>query len=197
MLERYVSAAAWRRLGFLLGLAALALTLAYTSGWRLPGLDRHPSWDEFPHLTNPRLIVEEIPDFDARYGRRYQLPAAVVEESRPVNAYWFEAYYRTNLKSVRRLGYRRTGNTFDWGGWGLSFGGNERGPAQGVTGPHFRPDGYEYLELTLAEQSGYFKGEVYENNRYLPYFYQYNYPAAPTDTLFLRHASSDYRVFVR
>jgi hypothetical protein len=58
------------------------------------------------------LVVEEILDFEARYGRRYHLPSEVVEEMRPVNAYWFENYYRTNLTCVRSLGRRRTGNEF-------------------------------------------------------------------------------------
>lgn len=187
----------WLALLGLTALLGLALAKAYTKGWRLPGFDRHPTWDQFPHLSNSRLVVEEIPDFAARYGRRYHLPAAAVEEARPAYASWFEDYYRTNLKNVRSLGYRRTGNDFDWGGWGLSFGGNERGPAQGVTGPHFRPKGYEYLELSLAGVKGYFKGKVYENNIYLPYFYQYNYPAGVTDTLFLRHIERDYRVYMR
>jgi hypothetical protein len=177
----------------------LGLGVGLGLGWRLPGLDRHPGWPAFPGLTNPRLVVEEIPDFAARYGRRYRLPAAAVEAARPADACWFEDYYRTNLRSVRRLGYQRTGNDFAWDGWHFSLGGgNETGPLQGASGePRFRPAGYEYLELSLAGVKGYFKGEVYENTIYVPYFYQYNYPAAVTDTLFLREASRDYRVYVR
>ena len=33
----------------------------FALGYRLPWFDRHPSWGEFPHLTNPRLVVEESP----------------------------------------------------------------------------------------------------------------------------------------
>lgn len=139
-----------RRLGWLLGLAALLLALAFRLDYSLPGFDRHPSCDKFPRLSNPRLVVEEIPDFAVRYGARYHLPAAAVEEARPVNAFWFEDYYRTNLKSVRTLGYRRTGNAFSWGR------GNETGRTH-LELPHFRPAGYEYLELSLAGMKKYFK----------------------------------------
>lgn len=180
-------------------LLALALGLAYGLGWRVPGLDRHPSWDAFPHLTNPRLVVEQIPDFAARYGRRYHLPDSAVAKARPLLVCRFEEYYRTNLKSVRPLGYQHTGNYFTWGSWHFNLGGgNETGPLKGeLASPHFNPEGYEYLELSVAGAKGYFKAKVYKNNNYLPYFYQYNYPAAATDTLFLRHASGDYRVYMR
>ena len=195
-LGRWLAAHRGRLALLVLGLA-LALGLACATGWRPPGPDRHPGWSRFPHLTNPRLVAEEIPDFAARYGRRYHLPAAAVAEARPVEAYWFGPYYRTNLTDVRRLGYRRTGNDFSWGGRGISLGGNERGPARGLEPPHFRPEGYDYLELRLGELVGYFKEEVYENKISLPYFYQYNHPAAATDTLFLRYYSGDYRVYAR
>ena len=194
MRSPYLAALPWRRLGWL---AAGLLALAYANGWRPPGPDRHPDWPQFPRLTNPRLVVAEIPDFARRYGRHYHLPAAAVAAAAPIVVSRFEAYYRANLRNVRSLGYRRTGNGFSWGGRGLSLGGNERGPAEHLEPPHFRPRGYEYLVLELAGTTGYFKDEVYEDDTFLPYFYQYNYPAAATDTLFLRSFSRDYRVYMR
>jgi hypothetical protein len=63
------------RLLLVLSLAAGLGALTFGLGYRLPGVDRHPDWQEFPHLTNPHLVVEEIPQFDSLYGRRFPLLA--------------------------------------------------------------------------------------------------------------------------
>jgi len=185
-----------RYLAALLGLGALLLALAYANGWRLPGPDRHPDWPQFPHLTNPRLVVAEVPDFARRYGHRYHLPAAIED---PEYAILYEEYYRTNLRNVRALGFQRTHNEVVWRKLHLNFNGNDPGRDSPPSPPlvRMRPAGYEYLEVRLAGVAGYFKGKVYENEDFLPYFYQYNYPAAATDTLFLRYGSTDYRVILR
>jgi hypothetical protein len=171
------------------GLAALAFWL----GYRLPGFDRHPTWPEFPGVTNPRFVVKQVPDFAERYGRRYHLPASI-----QLNDFSFDEYYRANLKNVRALGFQQTGNDFAWDVrfHGLAGGNNaDQPPTPSSNG--FHPSGYQYLELTLAGEKGYCKGAQYQTANTLATFYQYNYPATARDTLFIRFKGLDYYMYVR
>jgi hypothetical protein len=180
----------WRQvLPVLGGLVALA----YWLGYRLPGFDRHPTWPEFPGLDNPHLVVQLVPNFDARHGRRYQLPTPT-----RLDGFSFEDYYRTNLKNVRALGFQQTGNNFEWDlrFHGLAGGNNDYYPHKPAPSG-FRPTGYQYLELTLASEKGYCKAEQYQTSNTLTTFYQYNYAATIRDTLFLRFKGLDYRIYVR
>lgn len=180
----------------LAGLAGLAYAWAYTQGYRLPGPDRHPDWPAFPRLTNPRLVVEPVPDFADRYGAHYGFAT-------PRLGYWAEDFsdcYRTNLRAVRRVGYQRTGSDYHghwnplWAGGSGNSLGHEPPPE-----PLFTPSGTEYLALTLGGVTGYFRGEPHRNLDLTARadFYQYNYPGTRRDTLFLRFRGTDYRIFVR
>jgi hypothetical protein len=182
----------WRRtLPLLGGLVALACWL----GYRLPGFDAHPTWPAFPGLDNPHLVVKQVPDFEQRYGHRYQLPAPAL---RLDGGYHFEDYYRTNLRNVRALGFQQTGNAFEWD---LRFhglaGGNNADQPPTPSSRGFHPSGYQYLELTLAGERGYCKGAQYQTGNTLATFYQYNYPTTRRDTLFIRFRGLDYCVYVR
>lgn len=182
-----------QRLPLVLSLGVSLLVLCFGLGYRLPSFDRHPTWPEFPGLDNPRLVVQLVPNFDARYGHRYQLP-----DPARLNSFSFEAYYRTNLKNVRALGFQQTGNDFEWDlrFHGLSGGNNDYYPHEPA--PHgFRPTGYQYLELTLASAKGYCKAKQYQTSNTLTTFYQYNCPTTVQDTLFLRFQGLDYCVFLR
>ena len=111
----------------------------------------------------------------------------------------FYENYDTNLRSVRSIGYQPTSNelhlNLDFLHWS--------GPADlGVYSPRqpngFRSFGYEYLTLTLADETAYFKASgIADTYTKLYNFYQYNYPKSRYDTLFLRTAHTNYRVFIR
>jgi hypothetical protein len=177
-----------------LGLVAGLVALAFSLGYRLPWFDRHPDWQEFPHLTNPHLMVAQVPDFARRYGHRFHLPEPVVY---PSDGLWFDKYYQPNLRNVRTLGFQQTGNTFIVD-LHLGFGnGTAPGRDSPATPALFFPTGYEYLEVSLAGKKAYCKQKVAERNTSLVDYYQYNYPAAPTDTLFLRYSGVDYYVTLR
>jgi hypothetical protein len=181
-----------QRLLLVLSLGAGVGALSFGLGYRLPGFDRHPLWPEFPGVDNPHLAVQLVPNFDARYGRRYQLPAPARRDG-----FSFDDYYRTNLKNVRALGFQQTGNDFEWDlrFHGLSGGNNDYYPHQPAP-KGFRPSGYQYLELTLGREKGYCKAAQYQTSNTLTTFYQYNYPATARDTLFIRFQGLDYCIYV-
>lgn len=180
-------------LGTSLGVGVVALPFGL--GYRLPGADRHPDWQEFPHLTNPHLVVEEIPQFDSIYGRRFPFTREGVRAMR------YDDCYRTNLHQVRSLSYQTTHNDFESGiNWPLSSwtGGAEQNhsdtrlPERG-----FMPGGYQYLSLQLGAEVGYFKGRFTKGFDYRSFFYQYNHPRTTRDTLYLRCRETSWRIFYR
>jgi hypothetical protein len=170
-----------------LTMALVLAALAFVFDYRLPLPDAHPDWQEFPQLTTKHLVVERIPDFDARYGQRYQLPEAfhtgVIDSHR--------------VSAVRVLGYRVTENTFEVGdpkGRLSNSGLSDPTPPAGWC---FNQRGRCYMEVNLAGEKGYFK-EWYLS--YLPPFYfiyQYNQPVTRQDTLFLHLTPDDYRIYIR
>jgi hypothetical protein len=184
-----------RRFLWLLGLASGLLALAFALGYRPPGADRHPAWRKFPYLTNPRLVVEEIPNFDSIYGRRFPFTR------KGVMAMSYDDCYRTNLHLVRSLGHQITHNDFRSGiRWPLSSwtGVAEMGRRDTLHRKKgFIPAGYQYLRLQLGSEVGYFKESFSgaSDNRTL--FYQYNQPRTTRDTLYLRYWDSSWRIFYR
>jgi hypothetical protein len=183
------------RLLLVLSLAAGLGALAFGLGYRLPGFDRHPDWQEFPHLTNPHLVVAQIFAFDSLYGRRFPYP------SKEVAAGDFSSGYRTNLHQVRSLGYQITHNDFRSG---------IRMPMSSWTGvaeqnhshtlPQkrgFIPQGYQYLSIQLGSEVEYFKERFAGTSDNRELFYQYNQPSSTRDTLYLRHWNSNWRIFYR
>jgi hypothetical protein len=97
------------------GLVAGLIALAFGLGYRLPGTDHHPDWQFFPGLTNPHLVVEEIPAFDSIYGRRFPFTREGVA------AMSYDDCYRTNLQQVHSLSYQVTQNDLQSGiHWPLS-----------------------------------------------------------------------------
>lgn len=180
-----------KRLLLVLSLVALTFGL----GYRLPWVDRHPDWPPFPYLTNPHLVVEEIPQFDSLYGRRFPFTREGVATPS------YEDCYRTNLHQVRSLGYQVTQNDFRSGiRWPLSSwpGAADIGHPDDLPEPRgFIPKGYQYLSLQLGSQVGYFKVGFRETPTALTRFYQYNHPRTTRDTLYLRHWDQNWRVFYR
>jgi hypothetical protein len=179
------------------GLVGGLVALTFGLGYRLPGADRHPDWPPFPGLTNPHLVVEQIPAFDSLYGRRFPFTRKGVAAMR------YEDCYRTNLHQICSLGYQITHNQFQSGIRGpLSSwtGVAEMGRSDSDTPPErtgFRPGGYQYLSLQLGSQVGYFKSRFWETPRVLTQFYQYNQPRTTRDTLYLRYGEQNWRIFYR
>ncbi|MBJ6107843.1 hypothetical protein JAO73_02390 [Hymenobacter sp. BT523] len=180
----------------LLGAVLLGAGLCFALGYRLPWRDRHPDWPAFPRTTNPRLVVEKIPDFAARYGRRF--PAVL---ARP----WarqddFADVYRLNLRHVRALGYQVTENHFEPRfSLGLHWTSpNDPGRSEGLpTRVGFYTEGYVYVQLRLGEETACFKLPSFGPEGEMVRFYQYNVPRSCGDTLYLRYWDSDYRVVCR
>jgi hypothetical protein len=176
-------AASWQRLLATLGMLA---AIAFAFGYRLPQSDAHPEWHEFPRVTSEHLVVEQIPDFDARYGPYYQLPDAfrhdgVVDSPR--------------VTAVRLLGYRVMQNKFHVGATnGLTNSG--RYTLYPPTGWCFNQQQESYLEVSLAGEKGYFKGWYSSYEPPLRFIYQYNHPTSRQDTLLLHIEGADYRLFL-
>ena len=183
------------RTRWLVGLGVGLVALSFALGYRLPWVDQHPDWPEFPDLTNPHLVVEGIPAFDSIYGRRFPYPREGVD------AMFYDDSYRTNLQQVRLLGYQITGNEFESGiHWPLSSwsGGADIGhPDDLPVRRGFRPEGYKYLSVQLGSQVGYFKARYWGTSTVLNRFYQYNHPRSTRDTLYLRYFDQNYRIFYR
>jgi hypothetical protein len=184
-----------RRRLLLIGLAGGLIALAFSLGYRLPGADRHPDWQEFPHLTNPHLVVEEIQDYDHR--RYFPTPREGVK------AMDFSDSYRTNLRAVRTIGYQITHNDFELGiqmpfsSWPSPA---EMGHSAADASPQelgFVPGGYEYLSVQFGSEVGHFKGRFSGASTTLTQFYQYNHPRTIRDTLYLRYWENDWRIFYR
>jgi hypothetical protein len=184
---------------YVVGVPLAWAAVCFALGYRLPFFDRHPSWPEFPGLTNPRLVVEPLPNFEEEYGHRF--PFVLARQS--VQQWHFQDVYRTNLRNVRSLGTRITGNDFVSGisiNTNLNLGGGNDVGRQVPTTFLVRCDneGYEYLELHLGTEAGRFK-EPFYNHRYLPLtkFYQYNQPRSLRDTLYFRYDHTDWRLVYR
>jgi len=184
-----------RRTIRLIGLGGGLVVLTFALGYRLPWVDRHPDWPAFPGLTNPHLVVEQIPQFDSIYGRRFPFTRE------GVRAMSYADCYRTNLQQVRSLGYQITHNGFRSGiRWPLSSWAGVADIGHPDDLPETRgfiPDGYQYLSLQLGSQVGYFKARFRETPTALTRFYQYNYPRTTRDTLYLRHWDTNWRIFYR
>jgi hypothetical protein len=186
-----------KAISLLVGAGLAWVGLCFALGYRLPWFDQHPDWGFFPALNNPRLVVEEIPDsiFAPRYSRRFPYPATADSTGQTVEFY---EQYRTNIKNVRSVGFQVTDNDFE-PGFHLRL---WPGPTDPGTGSqHLRTGfynfGYEYLELRLGEERGFFKTQATAGVTTLEDFYQYNQPATRQDTLFLRYNRSNYRVYRR
>jgi hypothetical protein len=177
-------AGARKALLLLVGIIGLGFLLHY----RLPWLDQHPDWPEFPQTTNPRLVIEQIPDFEERYGKRFPVPEGF---------YYSEKNYSASVRNVRLLGTRIMSNEFK-SGFSLSLGGNSRGYIDPYPTPsmQFSQRGYSYFELSLGSEKGYFKDYYYSPLPPMFFFYQYNYPRSAQDTLFLSYVHDGFRVYL-
>jgi hypothetical protein len=174
----------WQRL---LATLFILVAFAFAVGYRLPQPDAHPDWHEFPHLTSTHFVVELIPDFDARYGPRYQLPDAFQHDG---------VVDSPRVTAVRVLGYRVKQNTFQVGATnGLTNSG--RYTLYPPTGWCFNQLGETYLEVNVAGEKGYFKGWYSSYEPPLRFIYQYNQPTRRQDTLLLHIDGDDYRLFLR
>jgi hypothetical protein len=183
---------------YLIGSVLLWVGLCFVLGYRLPWFDRHPDWPEFPRMSNPRLVVEYIPDsvFERCYARRFPQVLARQEDQQ----YDFSDTYRTNLRNLRSLGSRVTDNDFTTGySINTSFGGgNDPGRQSTPTSlARFDNDGYEYVELRLGQETTNFKHRLPTTGSSLQWFYQYNLPRHSRDTLYLRYFDTDYRIMYR
>lgn len=171
------------------GWAALCLLL----GYRLPGFDRHPEWPELPQVTNPRFVIETIPDttFDKQYGQRFQRPIEFSNSSKD---------YAASIRNVRFLDYQVMSNEFHSGiSFKLYLGGNSTIRTDPYPTPtmRFSQRGHEYYELMLGKEKACFKDYYYSPFPPLLLFYQYNYPRSEQDTLFLYSTPHNYRIYLR
>lgn len=168
------------------------VALCFLLGYRLPSFDQHPDWPELPQVTNPRFVIEVIPDttFNKLYGKRFELPQEFHDETKD---------YSSSIRNVRFLGYRVLSNEFHSG---ISF--SYPGPnSTGHVDPHPTPSmqfsqrGYEYYELRLGQQTAYFKDIYFSPFPPLLFFYQYNYPQSEQDTFFLYSPPDNYRIYLK
>ncbi|WP_400190237.1 hypothetical protein [Hymenobacter sp. B81] len=194
----------------LLVAAGLWVGLCFSLGYRLPWFDRHPSWPEVPYLqpaefrsvSNPRIVVQWLPDFAQRYGHRFRFPGQKEDSNRT----YFSDVYRTNLRDIRYLGRRRTDNEletyfrlFRW------TGPNDTGqPSTSRRGIWFAQYGYEYYQLRIGPETGGFKIHAPQygpdsapDTLLLDNFYQYSYPRSARDTLFFRYYGLDFQAVVQ
>jgi hypothetical protein len=175
------------------------ILLMFAFDYKIPWFDKHPDWKEFPSLTNKKIVIEEIKNFDKLYGNKYKIPELEVVS----DEYNFERCYRKNLKNIKSIGYRVTGNEFEYYGFlsfsGLRDSGNSIGSSNNsdFVGASFSQNGYEYLEFTLYNQKGYFKAKKISTNTELESFYQYNYPQKENDTLFFNYVGVKYRAYIK
>ena len=175
------------------------IILMFVFGYKIPWFDKHPDWNEFPSLTNKKIVIQEIKNFDKMYGKKYRIPKLEVVS----DAYNFERCYRNNLKNIKSIDYRITDNKFKYRGFfnfsGLRGGGNSTGASNNSDfyGSSFTQNGYEYLEFTLNNQKGYFKAKNSLSNTALERFYQYNYPQKENDTLFFNYSGTNYRAYLK
>ena len=177
----------------LAGISAWA-GLCFALGYRLPQPDRHPDWPQVPRLSNPHLVVELIPDFAERYGRRF--PFVLARQGR--QQWNFSDVYQINLRNVRSLGYCITDNDFEGLSFRVTSGGNDVGRSGGSpTRFGFRNEGVEYLQLQLGTEHGGFNYPFRGTPNGLVDFYQYNDPKRVEDTLYLRNLNADWRVVYR
>lgn len=176
------------------------IILMFAFGYKIPWFDKHPDWKEFPSLTNKKIVIQEIKNFNKIYGQKYRIlpkPETASEE------YDFERCYKKNVKNLKTIGYRATGNEFKYYGFftfsGLRGGGNSTGASYNsdYAGASFSQNGYEYLEFTLNNQKGYFKAKKSSPNTELQYFYQYNYPEKENDTLFFNYVGDNYKAYLK
>ena len=175
----------------------LYIITIFLLGYKIPWFDKHPDWKEFPHITNKKIVIEEIKDFDSIYGNRYRIPTPIIVS----DEYSFGKYNKTNLKNFKTIDFRVTDNKFYrdriFKLSGMS-GGNS-------TGSDYSPDfsigffnnGYAYLEIEVGHQKGYFKQYSYTKGEHLDNFYQYNYPKTDKDTLFFRNFKTDYKAYIK
>lgn len=172
------------------------VALCFALGYRLPWFDRHPDWPQFPYQTNPRLVVEEIPDFEEHYGARF--PFVLARQS--VQQWDFSDVYRTNLRNVRSLGYRVTENHFEPSLSLRIHWTSPNDPGRSDNAPArfgFYNKGYEYLEIRLGQETGFFKLPAAGSHNAISTFYQHNYPRTIRDTLYLHSWDTDWRVVYR
>lgn len=175
------------------------IALMFVFGYKIPWFDKHPDWNEFPSLTNKKIVIQEIKNFDKMYGKKYRIPKLEVVS----DSYNFERCYRNNLKNIKSIDYRTTDNKFKYRGFfnfsGLRGGGNSTGASNNsdYNGTSFSQNGYEYLEFTLNNQKGYFKAKNSLSNTVLERFYQYNYPQKENDTLFFNYSGTNYRAYLK
>ena len=170
-------------------LTALAgvTVLVFALGYQLPQTDAHPDWPELPHLKSAHLVVEHIPDFDARYGPRYAIPDSLRS---------YGMVDSPRVTAVRVLGHRVTQNAYEFGATN-GYSNVGRYTPYPPTGWCFNQYGETYLEVNVAGQKGYGKGWYSSYEPPLRFIYQYNQPTRQQDTLLIHLQGEDYRIFIR
>jgi hypothetical protein len=164
----------------------LCTALVFILGYQVPQADAYPHWPEFPQLQTAHLVVEFIPDFDVRYGRRYHLP----------ETFGYGGVDSPRVTAVRALGHWVQGNTFQVAE-ARHYTNSGRFTPYPSAGQGFSQFGDNYLEINLAGEKGYCKNSYYSYRPPLFYVYQYNQPTTRQDTLLLRVDTQDYRIFIR
>ncbi|MBD2716869.1 hypothetical protein KBK19_17630 [Microvirga sp. STR05] len=189
--------------------------MCFSLGYQIPSFDRHPSWQPFPVLTNPQLVVVEIPDsvFGPQYGHRFSYPDEAdtvlhyqtfndFDGPQRVHGSWELYDDHRSLQNIRSIGFQATENDFD------SdihirlhvYPGNSSVRPEEPWNPHFSTFGHEYLELNIGGVKANCKAsDISVLSTSLDDFYQYNHPVRQQDTLFLRYGpeNTNYCIYVR
>ncbi|MCC3157083.1 hypothetical protein LJ737_07525 [Hymenobacter sp. 15J16-1T3B] len=191
------------------------VALCFSLGYQIPSVDRHPSWQPFPALSNPQLVIEKIPDsiFGPRFGHRFPYPTEADTVTHyqtfndedgpvPVRGSWELYDDHRSLTNLRSVGFQVTENDFDSDVHFhlYIYPGNSSVTPDEPWNPHFRTFGHEYLELNVGGVKAYFKeADVPIVGTSLDDFYQYNHPIRRQDTLFLRYglSNTNYAIYVR
>jgi len=164
-------------------------------GYKIPQEDKHPEWPEFPKHSNPKIVVEEIKDFELKYGSKYRIPEPV----RPIDEYSFTDYYKKNVINIKSVDFAVTKNEFILGsqfqlnlGGGNSFGDGKGYPTE------FKSKGIEYFQITISNEKTFFKFKrSFLKYSRLSNFYQYNNLDDQNDTLFFRYFNKDYKAYIK
>ena len=165
----------------------------FSLGYKIPQEDKHPEWPEFPKHSNPKIVVEEIKNFELKYGSKYRIPDA----KREIDEYYFEKYYKANVINIKSIDFMITKNKFILGSkFSPNFNGNSFG-ANGGYVTQFKSVGIEYFQINISKEKTFFKmKEVFLIDSHLKYFYQYNNPNKANDTLFFRYFN-DYKAYIK
>jgi len=166
----------------------------YTWGYKFTETDKHPDWPYFPNYISTTIKIEKIENFENLYGGIYKLP---IDACIGNNCY-FDKFYKSNLKNISSVDFTVLKNELIFDSkYKFSYGGTNSTGDHNINYPtHYENIGNESFELNIFNFKAYFKKEAEKSRTELIYFYQYNTPNNPLDTLFFRHFNKNYKAYL-